>query len=100
MNINLADYDKYGNFNTSWRVRLDMFRVVLLDEFDKPIPSPGRSGTSGTSGGHIQIRITYPTIFKDTNLAGKKLSFLAQKFYCSADYYTVGEGNSFARRGD
>lgn len=80
----------YGNFDKFWRVRLDMIRVILLDEFNKPIPSPGSD-----LGGYIQIRITYPTTFNDTNLNNDKLAFLAQDFFCSADYFTNGDGISF-----
>ncbi len=47
--INLARYDVNHNFDKFWRIRLDKFRVVLLDEFDKPIPSPGTE-----FGGYIQ----------------------------------------------
>jgi hypothetical protein len=49
--VNLLRYDVQENFKRFWRVRLDMFRVILLDEFDKPIPSPGTE-----FGGYIQVR--------------------------------------------
>ena len=67
-----------------------MMRVVLLDEFEKPIPSPG----SGF-GGYIRVGITYPTTFNDTNFQNDKFSFLAQDFFCMAEYSTSGEGISF-----
>ena len=91
--IDPQEYDLYGNFDKFWRVRLDMMRVVLLDEFEKPIPSPG----SGF-GGYIRVGITYPTTFNDTNFQNDKFSFLAQDFFCMAEYSTSGEGISFFDR--
>jgi hypothetical protein len=88
VSINLADYDIYGYFDKFWRVRLNMMRVLLLDEFDKPIPSPGTE-----PGSYIEVGITYPTIFNDTNFGREKQSFLAQDFFCKPDYFTVGEGS-------
>ncbi len=92
VDINLFDYDVYHNFDKFWRIRLDMMRVVLLDEFDRPISSPGVE-----FGQYILVRITYPTIFNDTNIHRDKLSFLAQDFFCAADYYTQGEGTHTPR---
>jgi hypothetical protein len=87
VDINIADYDVTHYFDQFWRVRLNMIRVILLDEFDKPIPSPGIE-----VGQYIGIRITYPTLFVDANLNKDKFSFLAQDFLCAADYFTQGEG--------
>ena len=87
MDINLCDYDLNNNFDKFWRIRLKMIRVILLDEFDKPIASPGVE-----FGQYIGVRITYPTIFNDTNLHRDKMSFLAQNYFCDSDYYTQGEG--------
>ena len=87
VDINLASYDFNGNFDKFWRVRLNMMRVILLDEFDKPIPSPGTD-----FGGYIEIHVAYPTLFNDTSLNLEKVAFLAQQFPCKSDYYTIGEG--------
>ena len=83
----LQDYDLSGTFDNFWRVRLDMMRVVLLDESGIPIPSPGSE-----FGGYIRVGITYPTTFNDTNYKTDKLAFLAQDFFCMAEYSTNGEG--------
>jgi len=51
-------------------------------------PSPGTE-----PGSYIEVGITYPTIFNDTNFSREKQSFLAQDFFCKPDYFTVGEGS-------
>ena len=85
--INLFKSDEMHNFDKFWRVRISKIRVVLLDEYDVPIPSPGTE-----FGSYIQVRITFPTIFNDTSLDYKSHSFLAQDYFCAADYYTLNGG--------
>ena len=67
VDLNLANYDVYHNFDKFWRIRLNRFRVVLLDELDQPIQSPGTE-----LGKYIQIQVTFPTIFNDTSLDRRK----------------------------
>jgi hypothetical protein len=62
-------------------------RMVLLDRNNTPVPSPGTG-----FGQYINIQITYPTIFNDTDSTRSKVKFLAQGSVCPADYYTDGDG--------
>jgi hypothetical protein len=87
VDINLVDYDAFGKFDKFWRIRLDSIRIVLLNESGNPIASPGSS-----LGGYIEVIVTYPTLFNDTNGGKEKCPFLAMDFVCPAEYYTDGQG--------
>jgi hypothetical protein len=80
--INIQSYDKYEHFKDFWRVRVSMLRMILLDENDKPLASPGEG-----FGEQIEVLIKYPTIFNDTSFDRKVCQFMSPKFICSSDYY-------------
>jgi len=82
--VNLRDYDVNGNFDRFWRVRIDMIRLVLLDSQLDYIPSPGTQ-----FGDDIQVLVTYPTLFNDTDQNSSRFLFLAQDFVCTSDYTSV-----------
>jgi len=83
IDFNLQEYDFNQNFDRFWRVRIDMFRIVLLDHSDKPLASPGTD-----FGEEIQSLITFPSIFNDTDFYKDSHTFLCQPFFCPADYVT------------
>jgi len=84
LEVNLKDYDVSGNFERFWRVRIDMIRLVLLDTEGGYIDSPGTQ-----FGDDIQVLVTYPTLFTDTDQSSERYLFLAQDFVCTSDYTTI-----------
>ncbi len=77
-----------GNYDPYWRVRLSSIKIILLDKDGKPVPTYGIG-----FGDTVNFIITYPSVFNDTNWRHEKYSFLAQHYFCPANYYTDEQGN-------
>merc|ERR1739838_813903 len=90
IDVNIKEHDPYHNLDKYWRVRIDMIRIVLLDENEDPLPSPGDE-----LGEEIQSLITFPTIFNDTDYFKAGHTFLCQDYFCPADYYATEAGVTF-----
>jgi len=81
--INLKRYDTSKRLDDFWRTRINLIRFTLLQIDGTPVPSPGTN-----LGDEIQVHVTYPTVFNNTDGNKNNFKFVAQELHCNSDYIT------------
>ena len=84
--INLKDFIDEDQYNAQWRWRIDELSLVFLDKDGNVVQTKG-SGDEYA----IQVGVTFPTLFNDTDPNKDTQTFLGHKWYCLCSYKAYGK---------